>query len=607
MDVESGKDDLSVEEGKLVVFVDIVCRIQQKTSKKIQWIRRKKDPQQYSCILNEACGAVRPGRLTFILGPSGAGKTTLLKILAGRKKTGVTGYLHGAGRNSVLVSQDATLLDTLTAKETLLFASRLKLPNASNRERSHAISTISLQLGIHEALNTRAGNLSGGERKRLNIACELLADPTVLLLDEPTSGLDSVSSMSVAKALLAVARSGRTVACVIHQPSSQLFTSADDIILLANGRTLYAGSVTDVPETLAKAGFVCPQYYNMADYLLEIASGECTGNLSLLENEAKNYTYEMKTIAKNDVEEKTGKLTSTEAEALLNSKIKTSREYAASGCQQIRALLWRCYIGALRDVHLTQIRLACHLVVALMLGALYNGAGADAARVMSNTGCLFFFLLFLFFSNAMPPIHTFPVEASVVLQEHLNKWYSLTTYCVSKVLVDLPVQLLCATVFVFPAWYLTSQPLDVNRMALAWFICVLLTILAQTFGLAVGAACGVKLGLFVIPAANIPMLMFSEFFIPYREIPYYLRPFATISYFRYSFDAFLETVYGFQRAKLPCLTDTFCMFRKPEDYLEYLGLSRDINRDIIALVLWIVVVQIGLISVLVFRVYRACR
>ncbi|XP_052756014.1 ATP-binding cassette sub-family G member 1-like isoform X3 [Galleria mellonella] len=574
---------------------------------KIQWIRRKKDPQQYSCILNEACGAVRPGRLTFILGPSGAGKTTLLKILAGRKKTGVTGYLHGAGRNSVLVSQDATLLDTLTAKETLLFASRLKLPNASNRERSHAISTISLQLGIHEALNTRAGNLSGGERKRLNIACELLADPTVLLLDEPTSGLDSVSSMSVAKALLAVARSGRTVACVIHQPSSQLFTSADDIILLANGRTLYAGSVTNVPETLAKAGFVCPQYYNMADYLLEIASGECTGNLSLLENEAKNYTYEMKTIAKNDVEEKTGKLTSTEAEALLNSKIKTSREYAASGCQQIRALLWRCYIGALRDVHLTQIRLACHLVVALMLGALYNGAGADAARVMSNTGCLFFFLLFLFFSNAMPPIHTFPVEASVVLQEHLNKWYSLTTYCVSKVLVDLPVQLLCATVFVFPAWYLTSQPLDVNRMALAWFICVLLTILAQTFGLAVGAACGVKLGLFVIPAANIPMLMFSEFFIPYREIPYYLRPFATISYFRYSFDAFLETVYGFQRAKLPCLTDTFCMFRKPEDYLEYLGLSRDINRDIIALVLWIVVVQIGLISVLVFRVYRACR
>jgi hypothetical protein len=80
------------------------------------------------------------------------------------------------------------------------------------------------------------------------------------------SGLDSVSSMSVARSLQTVARSGRTVACVIHQPSSQLFNSADDILLLANGRTLYSGALTDIPSTLGKAGFICPQYYNMADY-----------------------------------------------------------------------------------------------------------------------------------------------------------------------------------------------------------------------------------------------------------------------------------------------------------------------------------------------------
>ncbi|KAM3963713.1 ATP-binding cassette sub-family G member 1 isoform 1-T1 [Aphomia sociella] len=573
---------------------------------KIQWIRKKKQHENGCIILKEACGAVRPGRLTFILGQSGAGKSTLLNILAGRKKTGVTGNVYGAGRNSVLVNQHVTMLDTLTAMETLLFAASLKLPNATNRERSHAISTISRQLGIQDTMKTRAGHLSGGERKRLTIACELLADPTVLLLDEPTSGLDSVSSMSVIRALLAVARSGRTVGCVIHQPSSQLFATADDVILLSNGRTLYAGSVADVPDTLAKAGFICPQYYNMADYLLEIAS-ENTGDLTLLETEAKSYTYEMKRIAKMDVQEKNGKSTTTEAESLLYPQSTQSQGYSASGWQQLKALLWRCYIGSLRDVYVTQIRLACHLIVALLLGALYKGAGADAARFMSNTGCLFFFLLFLFFSNAMPPIPTFPVEASFVLREHLNKWYSLTAYYISKVIVDLPVQLLCATLFVFPAWYLTSQPLDIHRMGLAWLICVLLAILAQTTGLAIGAACGVNLGLFIIPAMNIPMLMFSEFFIPYREMPVYLRPFATISYFRYSFDAFLEIVYGLERPKLPCLTEVFCMFRKPEDYLEYLGLSRDFNRDIIALIVWIVVVQICLISVLMYRVYRACR
>lgn len=72
--------------------------------------------------------------------------------------------------------------------------------------------------------------------------------------------------MSVAKALKSVAHSGRIVACVIHQPSSQLFTSADDVILLANGRTLYSGAIQDIPELLKRSGLICPQYYNLADF-----------------------------------------------------------------------------------------------------------------------------------------------------------------------------------------------------------------------------------------------------------------------------------------------------------------------------------------------------
>ncbi|KAI5636160.1 ABC-2 type transporter domain-containing protein [Phthorimaea operculella] len=602
MDAEAGKDDLSVEDGNLVVFEDIEYTVADSLQRSC-WKTEKHTGQT---ILSGACGSLRPGRLTFILGPSGAGKSTLMNIIAGRKRTGVRGCLLGAGRNVVLVAQHADLIDALTAKETLQFAASLKLPNATKRERHHAIESVAQQLGIFEVLGTKAGRLSGGERKRLTIACELLTDPTILLLDEPTSGLDSVSSMSVARALRTVAAGGRTVACVVHQPSSRLFASADDVILLANGRTFYAGPVADVPAALSRAGFTCPQYYNMADYLLEVATFEHAGNLALLEHEAKSYTYEMKRIARNEVQDNRGPDMSTDAEALLSSNLSVKREYAASVIQQLSSLLWRGCIGAIRDVHLTQIRLVAHIAVALLLGALYSGAGADAGRVTTNTGCLFFFLLFLFFSNAMPTIHTFPVEATVVIQEHLNRWYWLTTYCFSKIIVDLPIQLLCATVFVFPAWYLTSQPLEVHRMALAWVICVLITILAQTFGLVVGAACGVKLGLFVIPAANIPMLMFSEFFIPYSEMPVYLQPFAKISYFKYAFDAFLQTVYGFDRQILPCKKE-YCMFKRPEKYLDYLGLSRDYVTDLWALAIWIWLLQISLICVFAFRVYRSCR
>lgn len=102
------------------------------------------------------------------------------------------------------------------------------------------------------------------------------------------------------------------------------------------------------------------------------------------------------------------------------------------------------------------------------------------------------------------------------------------------------------------------------------------------------------------------MLMFSEFFIPYKEIPLYLRPFATISYFRYAFDALLEAVYGFNREKLPCNRE-YCMFKNTKDYLNYIGLSRNLNNDVLALGLWIIFLQISLISVLAFKVYKACR
>ncbi|XP_073949040.1 ABC transporter G family member 2-like [Choristoneura fumiferana] len=574
--------------------------------KHFAWIRKSQDEsEKIQVILNGACGALRPGRLTFILGPSGAGKTSLLKILAKRKKKGVKGSLYGTDRNTVLVAQHANLIDTLTGRETLKFAASLKLPKANSREREHAIETVSAQLGIQDVLHTKAGRMSGGERKRLTIACELLTNPTIMLLDEPTSGLDSVSSMSVARALRTVAGNGRTVACVIHQPSSKLFTTADDVILMAEGRTLYAGAIDDVPDMLARAGFRCPQYYNMADYLLEIASGEHNGNLSYIENEAKSYTIEMSKIAKNDVIIKNGKVYSPEAEALLSLTPLYTNGYIAGFWTQFCALLWRCSVGARRDVYLTQIRLVCHLVVALLLGALYCGAGAVAERIVTNTACLFFFLLFLFFSNAMPTVNTFPVEATVILQEHLNKWYSLPAYCIAKILMDLPVQLLCATIFLLPAWYLTSQPMDIQRVFLAWIICVLITILAQTFGFVLGAACDVKLGMFVVPAANIPMLMFSEFFIPYHEMPFYLRPFAAISYFRYAFDAFIQTAYGFDRERLPC-NKAFCMFKNPQTYLNYLGLNRPYLYDVYALLIWIVLLQISLICVLRYRVYRAC-
>lgn len=102
------------------------------------------------------------------------------------------------------------------------------------------------------------------------------------------------------------------------------------------------------------------------------------------------------------------------------------------------------------------------------------------------------------------------------------------------------------------------------------------------------------------------MLMFSEFFIPYHEMPSYLQPFAYLSYFRYAFDALMQTAYGFGRSALPCHAD-FCLFKRPDKYLDYLGLSQNLRSDIVAIVIWIVLLKLSLICVLKYRVFKACR
>nr|CAD7405969.1 unnamed protein product [Timema cristinae] len=167
--------------------------------------------------------------------------------------------------------------------------------------------------------------------------------------------------------------------------------------------------------------------------------------------------------------------------------------------------------------HMAQIRPVAHVVVALMLGAVYYNIGNDAAKVSSNTACLFFFIMFLFFANAMPTVQTFPLERAVFLREHLNNWYSLGAYYLAKMVADIPLQVnwilitlsavtwykelgfrwtgsltirevLCPTVFLLSGYFLTGQPCDLFRLLLMWAMCLLLTITGQTLGLVAGAA-----------------------------------------------------------------------------------------------------------------------
>jgi len=201
------------------------------------------------------------GRLVGIMGSSGSGKSTLLNVLNGNL-TPSKGSVHINGIDVHhqsediegligYVAQDDLLIDELTVFQNLYYNAKLCFDQKNNNEITQLVHDMLSVLGLCETRNLKVGNpldktISGGQRKRLNIALELIREPAVLFIDEPTSGLSSRDSENIMDLLKELTLKGKLIFVVIHQPSSDIFKMFDRLFLLdTGGYPIYYGNPVD--------------------------------------------------------------------------------------------------------------------------------------------------------------------------------------------------------------------------------------------------------------------------------------------------------------------------------------------------------------------------
>ena len=255
-------------------------------------------------ILSGVQGVAHPGEIMAIMGASGAGKTTFLDILARKNKRGIVAgnfYVNGEKVNDTeyknvvgFVDQDDTMLPTLTVHETIMTSALLRLPRDMGRNaKEQRVHEVEKQLGISGIKDSLIGSeegkgrgISGGEKRRVGIACELVTSPSILFLDEPTSGLDAYNAFNVIECLVTLAKTyKRTVIFTIHQPRSNIVSLFDRLLLLAKGKTVYSGEFGQCQDFFDHIGYTCPPGFNIADYLVDLTM-HVGGPLTPIEEEA---------------------------------------------------------------------------------------------------------------------------------------------------------------------------------------------------------------------------------------------------------------------------------------------------------------------------------
>ncbi|KAG7518711.1 ATP-binding cassette sub-family G member 5 [Solea senegalensis] len=427
-------------------------------------------------ILNDVSFHVESGQIMGILGNSGSGKTTLLDAVSGR--IGHRGTLLGEvfinGRKLKreeyqdcfsYVLQSDNLLSYLTVEETLTYTAQLALRNHSADAIKKKVSSVMAELSLSHVAHSVIGGrvfpgISGGERRRVSIACQLLQDPRVILLDEPTTGLDSMTANQIVVLLAQLAQRNRIVIVTIHQPRSELFKVFSRIAIMSRGELVFCGQPEEMVDFFSQCGYECPEYCNPFDIYVDFTSVDTRSS----EREAATFnrmheitsSYQGSAIYHSML----GKIVQSlqqEDKPAIPFKSKES----PSGSAKLEVLLRRTVRNLSRDRMGVLMRLSQNLIYGLFVAFFVMRLDNDVSKgaVQDRIGIIYQSIGASPYTGMLNAVALFPALRAISDQESQDGLYSKWQMFLAYIFHILPLSILAIIVFSsFLYWTVGMHP-----------------------------------------------------------------------------------------------------------------------------------------------------
>ena len=368
-------------------------------------------------------------------------------IIDGNISYSTDGKNSSSSNNVGYVTQNDFLLPYLTVRETLIFTAKLKMPiDQNNYKRDDIVNQVIMDLGLKEVADSLIGEnewkrgLSGGEKRRVSIAVQIISNPPILCLDEITSGLDSFTALTVTESLLRLSKGNRqtTVICSVHQPRSDVFYIFDSVLLLSRGgRAIYCGKTINMIKYFSNIGFSCPINSNPADFFVDISSIDIRNskNTKLDKKRVEKLIDESFKVENFHLNQAQVTLIDDECKDIIDD-INLNQ---TSWFYQVFVLLHRFLISNWRDPLNIMGGIIQALVMGLIImGIFWNLESDNQSAIRSRYGLSYIIISAEPYILMIILVQKYTTDLKIFDRELLDKLYKPSAYLTAHVLASLP-------------------------------------------------------------------------------------------------------------------------------------------------------------------------